>query len=159
MRGVVMPRRVLAPGEIEIIKNAFANGATIDGAAKAAGVSWSTAQKYVSFRDEYEALRDAKRQELIAQTAADYVPQLLAGIGEYLAHIRQPAVIAETDARAAIVVIATAIDKVQLLTGQATERSEQVHTDDVRSRLLARYDELAARRQARGDRESDGSGG
>jgi type IV secretory pathway component VirB8 len=154
-----MPRRVLAPGEIEIIKNAFANGATIDGAAKAAGVSWSTAQKYVSFRDEYEALRDAKRQELIAQTAADYVPQLLAGIGEYLAHIRQPAVIAETDARAAIVVIATAIDKVQLLTGQATERSEQVHTDDVRSRLLARYDELAARRQARGDRESDGSGG
>jgi hypothetical protein len=154
-----MPRRVLAAGEIEIIKNAFANGATIDGAAKAAGVSWSTAQKYVSFRDEYEALREQKRQELIAQTAADYVPQLLAGIGEYLAHIRQPAVIAETDARAAIVVIATAIDKVLLLTGQATERSEYVHTDDARSRLLARYDELAARRAARGDRESDGSGG
>jgi hypothetical protein len=154
-----MPRRAVSEAEIEILQNAFANGATVDAAAKAAGVGWHFAAKYQGVRDEYATIRDAKRQELIAQTAADYVPHLLAGIGEYLAHIRQPAVIAETDARAAIVVIATAIDKVQLLTGQATERSEQVHTDDVRSRLLARYDELAARRQARGDRESDGSGG
>jgi hypothetical protein len=154
-----MPRRVLSAAEIEVIKNAFANGATIDGAAKAAGVSWSTAQKYVSFRDEYEALRDEKRQELIAQAAADYVPQLLAGIGDYLAHIREPAVIAETDARAAIIVIATAIDKVLLLTGQATERSEHVNVDDARSRLVAKLDELAARRATRGDERADGSGG
>jgi hypothetical protein len=148
-----MPRRVLSADEIEILKNAFANGATIDGAAKAAGVSWHTAEKYAAFRDEYAALRDEKRQELIAQTAADYVPQLLAGIGEYLAHIRQPAVIAETDA--------TAIDKVLLLTGQATERSEHVHSDDARTRLAARIDEIAARRQARGDDRdrADGSGG
>jgi hypothetical protein len=154
-----MPRRVLSAVEIETLKNSFANGATIDGAAKAAGVSWHTAEKYAAFRDEYAALRDAKRQELIAQTAADYVPQLLAGIGEYLAHIRQPAVIAETDARAAIVVIATAIDKVLLLTGQATERSEHVNTDDARTRLAARIDEIASRRAARGDDAADGSGG
>jgi hypothetical protein len=154
-----MPRRAVSDAEIEILQNAFANGATVDAAAKAAGVGWHFASKYQGVRDEYATIRDEKRRELIAQTAADYVPQLLAGIGEYLAHIREPAVIAETDARAAIIVIATAIDKVLLLTGQATERSEHVNADDVRARLAARFDEIAARRAARGDQPADGSGG
>jgi hypothetical protein len=121
---------------------------------KAAGVGWHFAAKYQGVRDEYATIRAAKRQELIAQTAADYVPQLLAGIGEYLAHIRQPAVIAETDARAAIVVIATAIEKVLLLTGQATERSEHVHTDDARTLLAQKVDEIAKRRLARQEAEN-----
>jgi hypothetical protein len=154
-----MTRRGIAASQVELLKNAFANGASIDGAANAAGVSWHTAEKYASFRDQYAGMREEKRRELIAETAADFVPALLHAIGVYVHHISDPAVVERANAQASAITIGTLVDKVQLLTGQATERSEQVHTDDVRSRLLARYDELAARRQARGDRESDGSGG
>lgn len=154
-----MARPPISDEQIESLKNAFANGASVDAAAKSAGVSWSSAKKYASFRDQYESLRDEKRQELIAQTAAEYVPQLLAAIGKYIAHITQDHVIAATGARDAMIVVGTAVDKVQLLTGKPTERTEHTDADDARAKLGNRIDELERRRAERTDRQSHGARG
>lgn len=147
----MMARPPITDAQIETLKNAFRNGASVDAAAKAASVSWASAKKYESIRDQYESYRDEKRHELIATTAAEYVPQLLDAIGKYIAHIGKPEVVAETSARDSIIIIGTAVDKVQLLTGQATERSEHVDATDARNRLVARVDEIASRRTAHGD--------
>lgn len=149
----------ISPAQIELLKATYAATESLTAAARAAAVAESTAWKYIHSADEFEEVRSEKRQELIAQTAADYVPQLLATIGKYIEHVSQPEVIAAMNGRDGMIVVGTAVDKVLLLTGQATERSEHVHTDDARTRLAAKLDELAARRAARGDDAADGSGG
>jgi hypothetical protein len=150
-----MSRPPISDEQIEALKNAFRNGLSVDAAAKSAGVSWFSANKFKPLRDQYESLRDEKRQELIAQTAAEYVPQLLGAIGKYIAHITKDDVIAETSAKDAMIVIGTAVDKVQLLTGKPTERSEHVDATDARDRLAHKIDELSARRAGGGNRESE----
>jgi hypothetical protein len=138
----------ISPRQIELIKQTYAETESLTAAAKAATVSIATARKYVRSADEFEKVRTEKRQELIAETATDYVPRMLAAIGRYLDHISQPEVIAATNARDGMIVIGTAIDKVLLLTGRATERTEQVNVEDARARLAAKLDEIVARRAA-----------
>jgi molybdenum-dependent DNA-binding transcriptional regulator ModE len=145
----------ITPKQIEQIKAIYAETESLTAAAKAVGVSWATAEKYAKSSDEFEELRVEKRTVLIGSIAAELaeVRQL------YLNRLKEPGVIAETSARDAALIIGITTDKFQLVTGEATERSEHVHTDDARARLAGKTDELAARRATRSDLQSDGSRG
>jgi len=145
--------------QIERIKSAFANGASIRDAAKAGDVGVATAIKFRDERDGFERVRTEKRLDIIATTAADFVPRLLKGIAAYAEHIMEPGVVGRAGARDSAIALGTLIDKVQLLTGEATERSEHVDATAARDKLAHTLDELASRRATRGDQRADGSGG
>lgn len=140
-----MARKSLIPEQIERIKAVFAETGSIAEAARAGGVSKSTAHKYVHTRDEYEQLRTEKRAEVIGDVAT-----LIAEAREkYVRHLMQPDVIASADAKDAATVIGILTDKHQLITGGATARTEAMSAADARAQLAAQFDELAARRKQR----------
>jgi hypothetical protein len=145
----------ITPEQVERIKQVYAECENAAQTARKVGVPESTVRKYVKTDDEFAEVRAEKRTALIGTIAEE-----LAEVQRlYLAHLKEPEVIAGTSAKDSIIVIGTAVDKEQLITGKPTERSEHVHTDDARNRLAGRLDELSSRRAARADRQSDGSRG
>jgi hypothetical protein len=144
----------ITPEKIERIKAAYIETESLAAAAKAASVSKATAAKYIRISDEFEQVRTEKRTALIGDVAGE-----LAAVRQlYLDHLKEPAVIAAATAKDSAIIVGVFTDKHQLVTGEATERTEHVNPDDARTELSRRIDELAKRRQARTDRESERSG-
>jgi hypothetical protein len=144
----------LSEVQIERIKQVFADIGSVRGTARTVGLPVSTVAPHCKRTDEYEQIRTEKRAAIVATIAEE-----LAEVQRlYLAHLKEPGVIAGTSAKDSMIVVGTAVDKEQLITGKPTERTEHVNADDARAELARRTDELAKRRQARTDRESERSG-
>jgi len=141
--------------QIERIKQTYAETGNLTAAAKSAGVGKATASKYVNSSDEFEQLRTEKRLATIGNIADELaeVRQL------YVNHLKKPEVIATANAKDAATVVGIVTDKHQLVTGNATERTEHVDANAVRNDLTRRLDDLSARRAARLDRGTDGATG
>jgi hypothetical protein len=143
----------LTDEQIERIKQTFADTGSVRGTARALSMPVSTVALHCKRTDEYEQIRTEKYTALIGNIAEE-----LAAVRQlYLDHLKQPAVIAAASAKDAAVIVGIVTDKYQLITGEATERSEHVHTDDARAQLAERADEISARRTARSDLLADGS--
>jgi len=108
---------------IERIKATFAETGSYEAAAKSAGVSWATAQKYADSRDEFETIRAEKRLDIIAEINKAQAKLIAAMVDD--AHL----------AKASVQEIAMAFgivtDKGLLLTGQATSRTETINGDPI----------------------------
>lgn len=137
----------LTDEQIERIKQVFADCGSVRGTARSLSLTVSTVQPHCKRTDEYVQLRTEKRTALIGNIAEELaeVRQL------YLNHLKEPGVIAAASAKDSAVIVGIATDKHQLVTGEATERSEHVDATDARNRLVARVDEIASRRAAHGD--------
>lgn len=133
----------ITPEQIERIKAVYAETGNVAAAARAAGVTKSTAHKYChASHDEFEQVRTEKRLDIIEQIAE--ARRL------YVEHLMKPEVIADADAKDAATVFGILTDKHQLLIGGATARTETtVSGESVRATLAQRLDELAARRTAK----------
>jgi hypothetical protein len=128
--------------QIELVKATFAETGSLTASAKAAGVSISTAKKYADNRDSFEALRNEKRIDIIGKLT-ELKLKLIETMMEP-EHLR----------RASFQELATAlgisVDKVLLLTGQATSRVETGPIDpakltpEEREKAAALREKLAA---------------
>jgi hypothetical protein len=149
-RGRTMARGPnLTDEQIERIKQVFAETGSVRGTARALSMPVSAVKTHCKQTDGYAQLRTEKRTALIGAIAEELatVRQL------YLDHLKQPAVIAAASAKDAATIVGIFTDKHQLVTGEATERSEHVHSDDARVLLAQKVDEIAKRRLARQDSE------
>lgn len=141
-----MGRGRITPDEtIERIKATYAETGDVQAAANAAHVSWSTARKYVGSRDEFESIRAEKRIDIIARIAEVQI-QLLDSMVD--ADSLKKASLSEKSVAFGIVT-----DKHLLLTGQATQRTENLVPDPA-ARLTP--DELEAASRIRAKLEQDG---
>lgn len=131
-----MAKPPITDEQIEIIKAVFAETGKIDAAAKTAGVSWSTAQKYAGSRDEYESLRAEKRLTIIERIA---VAQ-----GVLIDAMTDTDKLAKASLQEIGVVFGIVTDKGLLMTGQATSRNETIGGDPA-ARLTPEEMEQAAR--------------
>lgn len=133
--------------QVERIKQVFADTGSVRGTARAVSLSVSTVQPHCKRTDEYEHIRTEKRTALIGDIAEE-----LAAVRQlYLDHLKQPLVIASASAKDAAVIVGVFTDKFQLVTGEATERTEHVDATDARNQLAGRIDEIATRRASRSD--------
>lgn len=127
---------------IEQIKATFSETGSYDAAAKAAGVSWATAQKYADSKDEFETLRVEKRIDIIEKIKQVQIILLDA--------IVDPATLSKASMQEKSVAFGIVTDKGQLLSGEPTERHEHRDISEARDEFARRIDELAERRRARG---------
>lgn len=142
----------LTDEQIERIKQVFADTGSVRGTARALSLPVSTVKTHCKRTDEYVQIRTEKRTALIGNIAEE-----LAAVRQlYLDHLKQPLVIASASAKDAAVIVGVFTDKHQLVTGEATERTEHVDATDARTELARRADELSARRATRSDRVADG---
>lgn len=139
--GKAMGRGGITEIQIETIKSIYAESGSIEGAARAARVSWSTARKYIGNTDQYESIREEKRVDIIAKIAEVQIKLLDAMVDD--AHLTK-ASMNELGVSFGIVT-----DKHQLLTGKATERYEHNDITPASELISRRIDELADRRRAR----------
>jgi predicted transcriptional regulator len=141
----------ITPEIVERIKALYAETENIRQTARELRIPESTVRNHVKQDDEFAQVRAEKREALIGDIAEE-----LAAVRQlYLDHLKQPEVIAAASAKDAAVIVGVFTDKHQLVTGEATERTEHTNADDARSRLAGRLDDLAARRAARADREPE----
>jgi AcrR family transcriptional regulator len=140
--------------QVERIKQLAIDTSNTAAIARAVGVSRATVLKYVGVKDEFDEVRHEKRVELIGAVADEFVSvrQL------YLNHLKEPAVIAAANAKDSAVIVGVLTDKHQLVTGEATERTEHTNGDDVRAKFSHQIDELERRRAEHRDRGDDRSG-
>lgn len=137
-----MGRKPIDDEQIETLKAVYAETGKYDVAAKAAGVSWSTAKKHIDNQDEYESIRERKRVDIIAKIADVQIKLLDAMV--------EPANLAKATLQEKATAFGIVTDKRQLISGEATERHEHRDTTQARDLLSRRVDELAERRRARG---------
>lgn len=122
-----MRGRQLSDEQIERIKAVYAETGNISQAAREAGVSKSTAAKYIVQTDHLEQVRTQKRTEAIAAVArerADFGELLAEARERYVRHLLEDEVVLQTTAKDAATIVGILTDKHQLVTGGATQRTE-----------------------------------
>ena len=137
----------LSDDQIERLHIEYALTRKVDRAAKAAGVSWAAAKKYLSQPiDPLTPLSQVREQKKI---------DIAAKLGDLQVVLIEALMRDEKIAKASFQELANtlgiATEKRQLITGQATERHEHRDLDEPRQHLASRIDELAARRRANDD--------
>lgn len=113
--------------QIERIKAVYAETGNVSEAARACGVSESTARKYAHASDEFAKVRAQKRVDAIQQVAherADFAELLADAREQYIRHLMTPEVMATADAKDAATIVGILTDKHQLITGGVTARTE-----------------------------------
>jgi hypothetical protein len=136
----------LTDEQIERLHIEYAQRGTVAKAAQSVGVSWSSAKRYL--KDELvdpdsplAKMRERKRVDL-AETVANTAVALAKAMGD-------AAKISASDLRDIAISFGIAVEKLQLITGQATERYEHRDIDEPRQSLNGRIDELSQRRRTR----------
>lgn len=145
--------------QIERIKAVYAETGNIRQAARAANVPEATARRYVKHDDGLAQVRAQKRVEAVATVArerADFAELLADAREQYIRHLMTPEVMATADAKDAATIIGILTDKHQLITGNATVRTETnlygaVDINDPEAAALAR---AYAARIAHGNRDA-----
>lgn len=107
--------------QIEIIKATYAETGNIRASSRAANVSVSTAKKYCDSSDDLEQIRTEKRIDIIAKIAEVQVVLLDTMMSKN--HLGKASL---TEIGVTFGIIS---DKRQLLTGQATQRTETIASD------------------------------
>lgn len=135
--------------QAETIRATYAMTGKLSQAAKAAGVSESTAKKYANLADGFAELR--------AEKLALTIEQIIVKCGDVQGKLLEALVDDAKLAKASFQEVATAFgivtDKRQLLSGQATDRREHVAAD-VLARLTPEEKEQAARIREKLSREA-----
>jgi molybdenum-dependent DNA-binding transcriptional regulator ModE len=136
----------LSDEQIEQLHIEYAQLGQVSKAARAVGVSWSSAKRYL-------------KQELIDPTSELAITRerkkigLAETLGEAAIVLAQAMAdktkISEARLQEIAVSLGIAIEKLQLITGQATERYEHRDIDEPRQSLAGRVDELARRRRSK----------
>lgn len=151
--------RVTSDETIERIKATYAlNGRSIADTSRDLGIPESTVRKYIS--------PDVKAEfaEVRAETMAIAIPEIVAKATlvqvALLESMADPDALRKASLQEKAVSFGIVTDKVQLLTGEATERHEHRNTSEARESFARRIDELAERRRTRqsaSDAERTGS--
>lgn len=145
-----MAREKLTDAQIERIKAVYAETGNKSEAARAAGVSRTSALRYITADAQMDSLRQQKRVEAIATVArerADFAELLADAREAYIRHLMEPTVIATADAKDAATIVGILTDKHQLVTGAATARTEA--SIDITSLAAAADQKLSAFLDAR----------
>jgi hypothetical protein len=135
----------LTDEQIERLHLEYSLTRKVDRAAKAAGVSWAAAKKYLSQPiDPLTPLSQVREQKKIdiAQKLGELQIVLIDAL------MREDK-IAKASFQELANTLGISIEKLQLITGQATERHEHRDADTPRAELARRIDELAERRRAK----------
>jgi hypothetical protein len=146
--GETMGRGRVTPDEtIEKIKATYALNGNARETSRVLGVSFETVRKYISpdDKDQFSQIRSEKRIDII-EKAKDVQIKLLEAMID-------PKKLAEAKLSEVGVAFGIVTEKIQLLSGEATERHEHRDSTESRNMLLSRVDELAARRRSRNDTE------
>src|SRR5690348_9122701 len=117
----------ISDAQIERIKAVYAEIGIVAEAARAGGVSRTTARRYVRSSDNLDEVGRHKRVEAVAAVARERadLAELLADAREpYIRYLMQADVMATADAKDAATIISILTDKHQLITGGATARTE-----------------------------------
>jgi predicted DNA-binding protein YlxM (UPF0122 family) len=140
----------LTERQIETIRLIYAETLNMREAARQAKCSPSAVKKYIdSSNDEYAQLRSQKKVDIIEEVAAVRLVLLEA--------MKTPAKIEKASMAELATSFGILTDKHQLMTGEATNRTETLNGDSPRDAFARRIDELAARRRSRdADRGDDG---
>lgn len=126
--------------QIETIRATYTMTGKLSDASRAAGVSESTARKYVRLVDNFEELRAEK----IAITIEEIIVKCGEVQGKLLAAMTDEAKLAKASFQEVATAFGIVTDKRQLLSGQATDRREHVAADAL-ARLTPEEKEQAAR--------------
>jgi hypothetical protein len=142
--------RRITDWQVETIRLAYAESGSISYAAIAAGVAFNTAKSYITEkRDELSKLRNEKKADVIAQVALVRI--------RILEEMHGTTRLSKSSLGELTMAFGILTDKHQLLTGEVTNRTENVNGDSPRDAFARRIDELAERRRSRvADFESDG---
>lgn len=137
-----MQGKALTDDQIETIRAAWLLTENGSEASRQAGCSTTAANTYIRHhRAELLQLRQQKRPEL-----KDKLGNL---IDRLLSVAVDPRKLDEAPLGQVMTGIGIAIDKYQLVTGEATERHEHRNADEAREQFARRLDELAERRRTR----------
>lgn len=126
--------------QIETIRATYTLTGKFADAAKAAGVSISTARRYVTETDNFEELRAEKK----AQTIEHVIVKCGEAQEKLLAAMVDDAKLSKSSLQEIATAFGIVTDKRQLLSGQATDRREHVAADAL-ARLTPEEREQAAR--------------
>lgn len=142
----------LSAWQIEVIRTTWLlteNGAE---AARRAGCSKAAADAYISkHREELQTLRSQKNPPI-----AEVIEAVLYRVLSVALDNKK---LADASLQQVLTGVGILVDKLQLLSGEATERYEHRDLDAAREELARRIDELAARRRAKNpDLEPTGTG-
>ena len=132
---------------IELIKATYAMNGNARETARVLGVPEATVRKHIApdVKDEFAQVRAEKRVDIIAKAAGVQIALLDAMI--------DPDALKKASLQEKATAFGIVTDKIQLMSGEATERHEHRNTTEARDTLARRVDELAERRRAR-----DGAG-
>lgn len=141
----------LTDWQIETIRLAYAETGNASHAARQAGVPIRSAQRYCKeHHDALTQLRQEKRADVVVTMSAVRIA--------VLEEMATPARIEKASLHELATTAGILTDKIELLTGGATARTETRHADNPRDVLTRRLDELAERRRPKvGDQQSDGA--
>lgn len=135
----------LTDEQIERLHLEYSVTGKVDRAAKAAGVSWAAAKKYLSQPiDPLTPLSQVREQKKI-----DIATSLGNAAVALIEAMVDKQKLSDAELRDIAVALGITIEKMQLVTGQATERYEHRDVDTSRTELARRIDELADRRRAK----------
>lgn len=130
----------LTDEQVETIRAAYAMTGKYSEAAKAAGVSETSARRYVQLDDGLEELRAEKR----VATIESIIVKCGEAQEKLLEALIDPSRIAKASMQECATAFGIVTDKRQLLSGQATDRREHVSADAA-SKLTPEEMEQAAR--------------
>lgn len=130
----------LSDQQIETIRAAWVLTGNGSYAAKAAGCATSTANKYI--KDHHDELRQLRQEK-----APDIAEILNAVLNEVLSGMLDPSKVRDANLNQLATTAGIVIDKMQLLSGQATARTETMAVDP--GRLTPEEREQARRLRAK----------
>ena len=116
---------------IEVIKNTYARTGRYREAARAAGVSFGSAKKYADQEDDIEQLRAQKRLEV----AFDVITKSAEAQEKLLASLIDPAKLREATVKDIATAYGIITDKLLLMRGEPTTRTEHTTNPDPASKL------------------------
>lgn len=143
---------------IQLIKATYALNGSVSDTSRDLGVPESTVRKYISpeNKDEFAEVRAEK----IAEAIPAIVDLCAKAQIKLLNAIMDEDGLKKASLQEKAITFGVVTDKLQLITGEATERHEHRNTTEARQSIARRIDELAERRRARGVAgESVGGGG
>lgn len=141
----------LTDEQVEALHVAYVQHGTYRAAARAVGVSDAAARTYL--KSEVEEPNSALLQ-MRAQKKIDLAARLGDAAIALIEAMLKAKTLNDADLRDIATALGITIDKLQLVTGQATERHEHRDLDSPRADLARRIDELAARRRAKESAEA-----
>lgn len=141
--------RLTSAETVETIRATYSLTGSIADTSRNLNIPESTVRKYIDpkTKDEFAEIR--------AETMAVAIPEIVAKATRVqialLDAIADKDSLAKASLQEKAIAFGVVTDKVQLMTGEATERYEHRNTTEARDALARRVDELAARRRARVD--------